>query len=160
MNIEFQLDYLSLLAVAERSPELANEVMVLALDKSAKAVQSLARVKHRFRSKTTMLEKSVDYEVNTTDMDATVFLNEAVAPYGPFVHEGTKPHQILPRAKKALRWTNGGKFVFAKGVWHPGTDKDQFLYEAGKAALPKINLLFTHAVEDLVAQLNQQLGGA
>ena len=160
MNIEFQLDYLSLLAVAERSPALANEATVLALGKSAREVQVLARAKHRFRTKTGMLEKAVDYEVDKTEMEATVSLDESVASYAPWVHDGTKPHQILPRAKKALRWTSGGKFVFAKSVWHPGTKKDQFLYAAGKNALPKINQIFSHAVADLVAQLNQQVGGA
>lgn len=160
MNVKFQLDYLKLLAAAERSPEPANEAMVLALGKSAREVQTIARAKHRFRSRTTMLEKSVDYEVDITEMDATVFLDEAVASYAPFVHDGTKPHRIVARAKKALRFVNGGKFVLVKSVWHPGTKPDQFLYEAGEAALPKINLIFARAVDDLAAQLDRQIGGA
>ncbi len=160
MDVKFQLDYLKLLAAADRSPALAHEAMVLALDKSAREVQTIARAKHRFRSRTTMLEKSVDYEVDKAELEATVSLDEAVASYAPWVHDGTKPHRILPRAKKALRWTNGGKFVFAKSVWHPGTKKDQFLYEAGKVALPKINLIFARAVDDLAAQLDRQIGGA
>ena len=114
MNIEFELDYLSLLAAAERSPALANEATVLALGKSAREVQVLARAKHRFRSSPKAnLEKSIEYEVDAAKMEATVSPNESVAPYALFVHDGTKPHQILPRAKKALRWTSGGKFVFA-----------------------------------------------
>ncbi|WP_371380900.1 hypothetical protein [Sporomusa aerivorans] len=160
MNIEFELDYLSLLAAAERSPALANEAMVLGLNKSAREVQAIARAKHRFRSRTTMLEKSVDYEVNKAEMEATVSLDESVASYAPWVHDGTKPHWIERKAKKSLRWTQGGKFMFATKVWHPGTQKDQFLYEAGKAALPRINQIFARAVEDLVAQLNRQVGGA
>lgn len=160
MNVKFQLDYLKLLAAAERSPELANEAMVLALGKSAKEVQTIARAKHRFRSRTTMLEKSVDYEVNTTEMEATVSLDESVASYAPFVHDGTNPHRIIARAKKALRFVKGGKFVFAKSVWHPGTKPDRFLYEAGEAALPKINLIFARAVDDLAVQLDRQIGGA
>jgi hypothetical protein len=160
VDVKFQLDYLKLLAAAERSPELANEAMVIALGKSAREVQALARAKHRFRSRTTMLEKSVEYEVNKEDMNATVSLNETVASYAPFVHEGTKPHWIIARAKNALRFVKNGKFVFAKKVWHPGTKKDQFLYEAGTNAVPKINLIFAHALDDLAAQLDRQIGGA
>ncbi|WP_371374391.1 hypothetical protein [Sporomusa aerivorans] len=161
MNIEFELDYLSLLVAADKSRELANEAIILGLNKSAREVQAIARAKHRFRSSPKAnLEKSIEYEVDAAKMEATVSPTESVAPYALFVHEGTKPHQILPRAKKALRWASGGKFVFAKGVWHPGTQKDQFLYEAGETALPKINQIFSHAVADLVAQLNRQVGGA
>ena len=159
MDVKFQLDYLKLLAAAEVSPKLTHQVMVLALSKSAREVQMIARAKHRFRSRTTMLEKSVDYTVDETEMEAAIFLDETVASYGPWIHDGTKPHWILPRAKKALRWTQGGKFVFATKAWHPGTKKDQFLYEAGGAALPKINLIFARAVDDLTVQLDRQIGG-
>ncbi|MBP2664808.1 MAG: hypothetical protein H6Q71_2756 [Firmicutes bacterium] len=96
MNIEFELDYLSLLAAAERSPALSQEATVLALGKSAREVQVLARAKHRFRSSPKAnLEKSIEYEVDAAKMEATVSPNESVAPYALFVHDGTKPHQIL-----------------------------------------------------------------
>jgi hypothetical protein len=160
VDVKFQLDYLRLLAAADRSPELANEAMMIALGQSAREVQTLARAKHRFRTNTGLLEKAVDYEVNKAEMEATVFLDEAVASYAPWVHDGTDPHWILPRAKKALRWTKNGNFVFAKKVWHPGTKPDKFLYEAGAASLPRINLIFTHALDDLAVQLDRQIGGA
>ena len=160
-KVTFQLDYRRLLGAAERSPELANEAMVLALYKSAREVQIIARAKHRFRSSLAAhLEKSVEYEVDPSEMIATVQLNENVAPYAPFVHDGTRPHLILPRAKQALRWVRNGKFVFSKKVHHPGTKPDQFLYEAGTAAVPAINLIFARALDDLAVQLDQQIGGA
>lgn len=159
-KVSFQLDYRRLLGAAERSPELAKEAMVLALNKSAREVQVIARAKHRFRSRTSQLEKSVEYEVDPSEMTATVQLNEALAPYAPFVHDGTRPHLILPRAKQALRWVKNGKFVFARKVHHPGTKPDQFLYEAGTAAVPAINLIFARALNDLAAQIDQQIGGA
>nr|NSL49576.1 hypothetical protein [Dendrosporobacter quercicolus DSM 1736] len=133
--------------------------MVLALGKSAREVQTLARAKHRFRSRTGMLEKSVDYQVDREAMSAAVYLDEGAATYAPWVHDGTDPHWILPRAKKALRWTKGGKFVFAKKVWHPGTKPDKFLYEAGEAAVPAINLIFARALDNLATQIDQQIGG-
>lgn len=181
MNVKFELDYLKLLAAAERSPKLAHEAMVLALSKSAREVQTLARAKHRFRSKTTMLEKSVEFTVDQKEMNATVFLNEKVAPYAPFVHEGTKPHVISSMGKryrvykdidgnkvkrdkfKQKEWLrfigSDGRFHFAKQINHPGTKPDKFLYEAGEAAVSAINLIFARALDNLAAQLDRQIGG-
>lgn len=40
---------------------------------------------------------------------------------GLYMEEGTRPHAIRPRRKKALRFVIDGKEVFAKRVNHPGT---------------------------------------
>lgn len=161
MDVKFQLDYVRLLAAAEQSPKLTAKAMVVALGQSAREVQMIARAKHRFRSsQKAKLEKSVDYKVDKVEMNATVELNESDAPYALWVHDGTRPHLILPRAKKALRWVKNGKFVFAKKVWHPGTKPDPFLYEAGEAAAPEINMIFARALDDLAAKLDRQIGGA
>lgn len=61
-----------------------------------------------------------------------------VAPYARFVHDGTRPHLILPKKKKALRWASDGKFFFSKkGVRHPGTKPDRWMDRAAAMA-PKI----------------------
>lgn len=66
------------------------------------------------------------------------------APYATAVHEGTKPHVIEPKTKKALRFEGGGgrvqrlsssprrqaTFVFAKRVKHPGTKPNPWLIRA------------------------------
>ena len=49
---------------------------------------------------------------------------------GVFVHQGTKPHEILPVRAKALRFRVGGmhgRFIFARRVWHPGTKPNPFV---------------------------------
>ena len=57
------------------------------------------------------------------------------APQAEFVLLGSRPHKILPKNRKALRWAAGGKFFFAKGVNHPGYRGDPYLFMAGDAAL-------------------------
>lgn len=57
------------------------------------------------------------------------------APHAEFVLLGSRPHKILPKTRKALRWAKGGKFFFAKGVNHPGYRGDPYLFLAGDAAL-------------------------
>ena len=38
----------------------------------------------------------------------------ALAPYALFVERGTRPHLIIPRVRRALRFPIGGGFVFSK----------------------------------------------
>ncbi|MBD3768099.1 MAG: hypothetical protein IE928_09165 [Gammaproteobacteria bacterium] len=59
-----------------------------------------------------------------------VGIDEQKAPHAEFVHFPTRPHLIKPKAKKALRWPNGGAFAFAKAVNHPGYKGDPFFHDA------------------------------
>lgn len=56
-------------------------------------------------------------------------------PAALYVLNGTRPHRIVPRTKKALRFTVGGQVVFATVVNHPGNKPNNFLKEALRAAL-------------------------
>ena len=38
-----------------------------------------------------------------------------------FTDKGTRPHVSVPRRAKALRFTVGGRVIFARKVHHPGT---------------------------------------
>lgn len=42
-------------------------------------------------------------------------------------HEGTRPHEIRPKRRKALRFVQGGRVVFRSRVWHPGTKPNRFM---------------------------------
>ena len=87
-------------------------------------------------SKTGLMERSISLSVH--NLVGKVFiennpqmLRDGVN-YGIFVHFGTRPHSILPKNKKALRWADNGVFHFAKRVSHPGYKGDPFLYDALK----------------------------
>lgn len=47
-----------------------------------------------------------------------------------FVLDGTRPHIIRPRRKRALRFEVGGREVFAAYVRHPGTRANNILARA------------------------------
>lgn len=49
------------------------------------------------------------------------------APYSKFVEQGTRPHVILPRNAKALRFVINGQVIFAKKVNHPGSRPYPFM---------------------------------
>lgn len=57
----------------------------------------------------------------------TVYTN---VEYAPYVENGTRPHVIRPRTKKALRFRVGGQFVIVAKVNHPGTRAQPFLSRA------------------------------
>lgn len=56
-------------------------------------------------------------------------------PAALYVTGGTRPHIIRPRRAQALRFTVGGRVVYAKFVMHPGTKPNDFLRQALRAAL-------------------------
>lgn len=105
-----------------------------AVKSSTFMVQNEAQQKHDFITRTAQLERAVDtkFSFDNGNNIGVVYIDNQVAPYGIFVHQGTKPHVIKPKTKRALRWVPmaGNSFFFAKEVHHPGTKSDPFLYEA------------------------------
>lgn len=70
------------------------------------------------------------------------------APHALFVHFATKAHAIVPKNKKALRWSGGGRFMFAKRVWHPGYRGDPYLHNAADAAVRQFHRIATQAFNE------------
>ncbi len=60
---------------------------------------------------------------------------KATAAHARYVHEGTRPHVILPRKKKALFWPGAGHPV--RKVKHPGTKPNPFFVRAISKAGPQ-----------------------
>lgn len=118
-----------------------------AVKASATVVQSTAQENHGFTSKTGQLERAIDVRLISNRL-AEVYIDNKVAPYGSFVHEGTKEHDIFPKTKKALRWVpvGGNGFAFAKKVHHKGTAADPFLYDALDHSQDRIRGIFSKAV--------------
>lgn len=56
-------------------------------------------------------------------------------PAALYVTGGTRPHIIRPVRAKALRFTVGGRVVYARIVHHPGNKPNDFLRQALRAAL-------------------------
>jgi len=75
---------------------------------------------------------------------------EAGVNYAVFVHFGTRPHDIRPKNKKALRWVgHGDVFRFAKSVRHPGYRGDPFMYDAAD----ETEKIFDQIAKDVIDEL-------
>lgn len=70
------------------------------------------------------------------------------APHALFVNLGTRPHEIRPKNKKALRWAGGGLFHFAKVVKHPGYRGDAYMIAAATEAVREFRAIVDQATRD------------
>lgn len=70
------------------------------------------------------------------------------APHALFVNFGTRPHEIRPKNKKALRWAGGGFFHFAKVVKHPGYRGDAYIIEAATEAVRSFRSIVDQALKE------------
>ena len=70
------------------------------------------------------------------------------APHAVFVQLGTRPHEIRPKNKKALRWASGGLFFFAGRVKHPGYRGDAYLIRAATLALREFSRIVDEALKE------------
>ncbi len=59
--------------------------------------------------------------------------------YGVALEVGTRPHTIRPRRKKVLAFGVGGKWVFSRGVAHPGMAKRPYLLSTVRMHKVQIN---------------------
>lgn len=101
------------------------EVMAI----SVRDVQERARRTHKFISRTGQAEGSIHttIEGNGEHVVGAVF---TALPHAVYLHRGTRAHDILPRSKKALRWSGGNRFIFAKRSHVAGIKADPFIFNA------------------------------
>ena len=134
MRIHIFVDGLE--AVGKTLEELPQKTASTALLKMSQFIYDKALSNADAHTKTGELIDSIFNEGDTGDpFVRTVGFNTSMAPHAVFVHWGTRPHKIMPVNKKALRWTNGGGFIFAKFVNHPGYAGDPFLVNAMNEAV-------------------------
>lgn len=105
---------------------------------------AVANAKLEVARKTGNLGRSI----HTENLTPTSIDVRASAKYAAYVEYGTRPHEITPNAKKALRFAAsasgrrltgspriGASVVFAKRVHHPGTKAQPYLIPAAKKAV-------------------------
>jgi hypothetical protein len=98
-------------------------------------VLAAADMKTRYRRaspyKSGDTQESVDV-INFTATGSTLTCTAvATTPQAEWTDKGTRPHDIRPRNKKALRFKVGGRTVFAKVVHHPGNDGTRWFSNTG-----------------------------
>lgn len=151
MKLTIKTDFDKLVRAFEKAPEKTRRMVRVELKAAAEGIKDRASTEHRYKRKSGTLERD-GLVARVEDNVAIIALNPRV-PYGVYVHEGTKPHIILPSRKRVLRWSDGNQYFFAKKVNHPGTKPDQFLYNAANKERPLIESRFNNALAKLVRDL-------
>jgi HK97 gp10 family phage protein len=113
------------------NPSEMRAVMGSFADRDAKRVaeQVQARAKVLAPVDTGRLRASIKIQRKLTFRGPTYTVYTNVK-YAPYVEQGTRPHVIRPKTKKALKFKMGGRTVFATVVNHPGTRPQPFLGRA------------------------------
>jgi len=83
--------------------------------------------------RTGFLGRSTKHQFVRTSRGAVVRIQNAVK-YARYVEDGTKPHEIVARRAKALRFQTSGGIIFRRRVRHPGTRATKFLWKATRFA--------------------------
>lgn len=98
------------------------------------------------------LQRSVRPTARNTANGATGSVS-VTAGHAGYVLDGTPPHHIVSRSVGVggvLRWEAGGQTFFRRGVYHPGTKPQDYLYRATDEAQGVMNRDADRAVDKLV----------
>lgn len=131
----------------------------LAVTASAIEVATTAKMDHRYQQRNGRLKDAVQTAIGGSGMEARVYLDGNIAPYGVFIHEGIRAHDIFPKRRKALRWVDGNKFLFAKRVRFPGWDPDPFIYDALEKNQDTIRRIFDRYTVRTLQEVGNALTG-
>lgn len=74
---------------------------------------------------------SASFDRTAAGPRGTIFLRH---PAAVFVTRGTRPHEIRPVRARVLRFTVGGRVVYASVVHHPGNQPNPFMERALRRA--------------------------
>lgn len=136
MNIKFG-NINRVLAGISGIQQQASDGVKEAVEISLRDVQERTRNEHVWISRTGQAEREIRVRSVAKDFEASGAVYTTL-PHGIYLHTGTRPHQIVPKRKKALRFVRNGSFIFAKRVHHPGTKGDEYIYHAFDAETPVI----------------------
>lgn len=136
-------------AALRRAEDLADEYLRAAMELAVDMVAARARAEHDYIDRTSTLTSSIQGEPPTGSFreGSLEGLVAAGAPYAAAIEEGARPHKIVPRHRRVLRWPVEGGFRFADSVNHPGNRAYRFLGNAIERSMPDITREFEAAVD-------------
>jgi hypothetical protein len=122
---------------------MIGDVLTKAGEAAVKHVKEESRFKRRKKSPRS-LKDATRYRVKMTRNVARLIVRSNKR-YAPFVEFSTRPHPIVAKRAKALRFRGrSGAFVFRKRVFHPGTTGTKFLSNAVRHAGVVVAELIRH----------------
>lgn len=123
---------------------------------TAQAVRHAVRVGERVARaeaprKTGALEASTVGELTSSTGMSAAGVVKADAPHAASIHDGSKPHEITGNP---LAFESGGKKVFTRRVFHPGTRANPFIDRAAPATEEALTSEMTTIVNAATAKFS------
>ena len=124
-NFSFNIDRVNI-DKAKLDFYLNNPVGPTGLHMKKRALMIIVLAKSRVNKDTGSLASSIGFNHSRWVLGQKV---EVVAKsrHAIYVHEGTKPHSILPNDNQFMRFSSGGRIVYTRHVDHPGNRPNKFL---------------------------------
>lgn len=119
----------SLKAKHRRGKAMIAAATLKAAEEAAQDALLRSKQSPRFKPRTGALLAATTARAVRLKSGAKVTLKNAKK-YAAAIDQGAKPHVIVPRRAKLLRFLSGGHIVFARRVNHPGNQAYRFLYRA------------------------------
>lgn len=98
------------------------------MQSQAKKIVLLA--KRYVGKRTHRLEQSIGFNIYRLGSQGVYFVVEAKNSIAFIHHQGSRPHVIVARPGRALRFKDRGRVVYARAVVHPGTRPNPYLVTA------------------------------
>lgn len=174
MKLTFKVDTKEFEKAMKAAPVEVCKELYVAVGTSLRNVAGEAKRVHKFHTKSGQLARSIIYEVRPDGLYGEARLEESIAAYGKYQHDGTRPHIIRASEKAALHFvkngvpwfvpkrptingkknrywakvqSEGGNVSWKGYVNHPGIQADPFLYNAFFRQRPAIEKRITKAIE-------------
>lgn len=154
MQLKININATELIAAFGKAPLVVASTLRKEMGTILNKVARDARKGHKFITRSGMAERSIQSEISPSGLIGKVFLNNSVAYYSKYLHEGTgiygeKKRPIKPINVSLLRWKSPGLgYIFAKSV--KGIKADPFIYNAfeknKKDIEPQINEAIKKAI--------------
>lgn len=77
-------------------------------------------------------------EIRQIDAPRKVTVMPVGIDYNVYVVEGTRPHVIRAKRKKALAWDQHGKKMIRRQVNHPGTKPNPYMTDSAKVVMERL----------------------
>lgn len=126
----------------------------LAVGEFGKAVQKSALTLQSAAIKEAPVNKghgggNLRQNIRVQSLTKTRAVIRSAAPYSAAVEEGTRPHVIVPRVKKALADRRNNLF-FGRLVHHPGTKANPFMQRAVEKTKSQVSGFFEVAIKTIL----------
>ncbi len=131
-----------------KAPKVVSKELETATKEAGKLI--LRTEKEEVPVKTAQLKRSITMDYRPISVSIYPTTKYAIP-----VHEGSKPHVILPTRKKFLRFKINGKWVYAKKVNHPGNKPNKFVERTVSKTASPVNKLFEKALDAILNALSK-----